>query len=133
VVAVVDLGQVGELRVGEVVDRPEETAVARFRAKPSEALRERLAVVGLDRPDEDVLAVAQALLPAGHAATVAAQASSSAPASGAATGGSRSGGAIRSTSSFTRSKTDSARFRCSRSCVAITDVRSSAPPRWTAG
>jgi drug/metabolite transporter (DMT)-like permease len=44
-----------------------------------------------------------------------------------------SGGDMRSTSPLTRSKTASARSRCSRSWVAITDVRSSAPPRCTAG
>ena len=35
--------------------------------------------------------------------------------------------------SRTRSNASSARSRCSRSCVAITLVRSSAPPRVTAG
>ena len=63
-----------------------------------------------------------------------AQVSSPPPASGVApTGGPPLGGAILSTSSFTPSKIDSARSRCSRSCVAITSVRSSAPPRCTAG
>jgi drug/metabolite transporter (DMT)-like permease len=47
--------------------------------------------------------------------------------------GAPSGGDMRSTSSFARSKIASARSRCSRSWVAITDVRSSAPPRCTAG
>ena len=44
-----------------------------------------------------------------------------------------SGGDICSTSPLTRSKIARARSRWSRSCVAITDVRSSAPPRCTAG
>jgi drug/metabolite transporter (DMT)-like permease len=44
-----------------------------------------------------------------------------------------SGGTILSTSPLTRSKIASARSRWSRSCVAITDVRSNAPPRCTAG
>ena len=51
--------------------------------------------------------------------------------SGAPMGGAPAGGS--GTSFRTRSKTSSARSRCSRSCVAITLVRSSAPPRWTAG
>ena len=43
------------------------------------------------------------------------------------------GGTAFSTSPFTLSKIVRARSRCSRSCVAMTLVRSSAPPRCTAG
>ena len=46
---------------------------------------------------------------------------------------STSGGIIASTSPLTRPKISSARSRCSRSWVAITEVRSSAPLRCTAG
>jgi drug/metabolite transporter (DMT)-like permease len=45
----------------------------------------------------------------------------------------RSGGVMDSTSSLTRSNTASAWSRWSRSWLAITEVRSKAPPRWTAG
>ena len=61
VVAVVDAREVVEVAVAEPRHRPEEPAVARLGAQPLEALGQGRPVLGLDRPDVDLRAVAQGL------------------------------------------------------------------------
>ena len=70
VIAVVDLGQVAQLRLAQVAGRGEEAAVARLRAEPPHPGGELVPVIGLDRAHDDRLAVAQAFVPlAGHSAS----------------------------------------------------------------
>ena len=58
-VVVVDAGEVLQVALAQLRDRPEEPPVARLRAEALEPLNEPRTVVGLDRPDHHEGPVAQ--------------------------------------------------------------------------